>query len=325
MKDFAGKLAVITGAGTGMGRELARLLAHDGCHVALCDVQLDKLDETRALCADGAPSGTRVTVSQCDVADERSVEAFRDDVKQKHATEHINLLFNNAGIGGGGSFLRDSRKDWDRTFAVCWNGVYFCTRAFMPLLVASDEGHLVNTSSVNGFWACLGAGQAHTAYSSAKFAVKGFSEALVVDLRLNAPHVKVSLVMPGHIGTSIFENSQRLLHDRPIAEMNAQDLAPFRASLERQGIAADAIPDEALRAGMQQFADAFRDHAPTTAAAAAQMILDGVRAERWRILLGEDAQLLDTSVRNAPERAYDKDFTAELAQRGLFGGLGVRR
>src|SRR5204862_7980611 len=85
-----------------------------------------------------------------------------------------------------------------------------CTRAFAPLLVASDAGYLVNTSSVNGFWASLGPGIPHTAYSAAKFAVKGFTEALITDFRINAPHVKVAVVMPGHIGTDIVTNSMRV-------------------------------------------------------------------------------------------------------------------
>ena len=84
----------------------------------------------------------------------------------------------------------------------------------MPLLVASDDGYLVNTSSVNGFWASLGPGNPHTAYSAAKFAVKGFSEALIEDFRVNAPHVKVAVVMPGHIGTDIVSNSRRVLGGR---------------------------------------------------------------------------------------------------------------
>ena len=94
-------------------------------------------------------------------------------------------------------------------FAVCWGGVYWGTRAFLPLLAASDEGHLINTSSVNGFWAALGPDRPHTAYSSAKFAVKGFTEALITDLRVHAPHVGVSLVMPGHVGTGIVRSSIR--------------------------------------------------------------------------------------------------------------------
>ena len=97
---------------------------------------------------------------------------------KQHETDHINLLFNNAGIGGGGSFLTGDREEWDRTLRRLLGRRLQRRRAFVPLLVASDEGYLVNTSSVNGFWASLGPGIPHTAYSAAKFAVKGFSEAL---------------------------------------------------------------------------------------------------------------------------------------------------
>lgn len=320
MRDFAGKLAVITGAGTGMGRELARQLASEGCHLALCDVLMDNLEKTLELSTAQAPAGTRITISKCDVANERSVEAFRDDVKRRHETDHVNLLFNNAGIGGGGSFIKESREDWDRTFAVCWHGVYFCTRAFMPLLIASDAGHLVNTSSVNGFWACLGPSYPQSAYAAAKFAVKGFTEALIVDTRVNAPHVKISLVMPGHIGTPIFDNSQRLLRNRSVADMNGADLAPFRASLKHQGIAADEISDELMKLGIQRFADEFRDNAPTSATDAAKMILDGVRTDQWRILLGRDAHALDAAVRANPEQAYEESFHTKLVQEGHMRG-----
>jgi len=200
MNDFRGKVAVVTGGGTGMGRELTVQLAAAGCHVALCDVSSESMAETKQLAEAAATAGAAVSTHVCDVSDEGQVVAFRDAVRARHPA--INLLFNNAGIGGGGSFVNDDRAEWDKTFGVCWSGVYFCTRAFLPLLVASSEGYIVNTSSVNGFWACLGPDTAHTAYSAAKFAVKRFSEALLVDLRLNAPHVKVAVVMPGHVGTS---------------------------------------------------------------------------------------------------------------------------
>jgi NAD(P)-dependent dehydrogenase (short-subunit alcohol dehydrogenase family) len=91
----------------------------------------------------------------------------------QHETDDVKLLFNNAGIGGGYSFLTGSRDAWDKTFAVCWGGVYNSTRAFADLVVASDEGYVINTSSTNGFWASLGPGIPHRAYSTAKFAVKG--------------------------------------------------------------------------------------------------------------------------------------------------------
>src|SRR5688572_32849754 len=196
MKDFRGKLAAITGGGTGMGRELARQLAGAGCRVALCDVSPEHMAETKALCEQAGPAGLRVTTHLCDVSDEAQVLAFRDAVMREHATDHVHLVFNNAGIAGGGSVLADPRDERERTFGVCWYGVYYGTRAFLPLLVGAREGWLVNTSSVNGFWASLGPGIPHTAYSAAKFAVKGFTEALINDLRMNAPHVGVSLVMP---------------------------------------------------------------------------------------------------------------------------------
>jgi NAD(P)-dependent dehydrogenase (short-subunit alcohol dehydrogenase family) len=321
LKQFGGRIAVVTGGGTGMGRELAKQLAAEGCHVAMCDVSAEHMEETQAACKRIAPAGTRVTTHSCDVSEEAQVVAFRDAVKRSHATECIHLLFNNAGIGGGGSMLTDERDEWDKTFAVCWNGVYYCTRAFLPLLVAAPEAHLVNTSSVNGFWASLGPGTPHTAYSAAKFAVKGFSEALIGDLRLNAPHVKVSVVMPGHVGTSIVINSGVVLGRPSPKEMTGEDLQRVRERLARQGLPVDGASDDQLRAGLEMMAVAFRDLAPLTAAAAATQILDGVREERWRILVGEDAVALDRLVRESPEAAYEPAFSERLRREGFFGGL----
>jgi NAD(P)-dependent dehydrogenase (short-subunit alcohol dehydrogenase family) len=317
MKDFRGKLAVITGGGTGMGRDLALQLTAAGCHVAMCDVSAENMAETKRLCEAGAP-GVRVTTHLCDVSDERQVTAFRDAVTAQHATTSINLLFNNAGIGGGGSFLNDDRAEWDKTFGVCWSGVYYCTRAFLPLLVASTEGYIVNTSSVNGFWACLGPDTAHTAYSSAKFAVKGFSEALLVELRLNAPHVKVAVVMPGHIGTSIVINTNKVLGKPGALEMSAKDVATVRDMLVKRGFPVGNLDDDALRAVAHQFAIGFRDNAPTTAAQAATIILDGVRNDAWRILVGDDAHALDREVRASPETAYERSFVERLQAQGFL-------
>ncbi len=311
MKRFDGKLAVITGGGSGMGRELANQLANEGCHVALCDVSEESMAQTKSLALGRAPAGVRVTTFLADVSEERQVNAFRDAVAEGHKTKQIDLLFNNAGIGGGGSFVRDDREEWDKTFAVCWNGVYFCTRAFLPMLLASPAAHLINTSSVNGFWASLGPRSAHTAYSAAKFAVKGFTEALVNDFRNNAPHIKVSLVMPGHIGTGIVINSSRILGRDP-KEMTDEQLADTRERMERMGLPVGGASDEQLRQGLQQLGEAFRDGAPMTAAEAATIILDGVREERWRILVGKDAEALDRLVREAPGEAYEASFMERL-------------
>src|SRR3954454_2437939 len=222
-----------------MGRELVVQLAGEGCSVAACDVNLDTLEETARLAEKAASAGTRITTHQCDVGDEAQVNRFRDEVLARHETDHVNLLFNNAGIGGGGSFVTGGRAEWERTFGICWGGVYLCSRAFVPLLVASDEGYLVNTSSLNGFWASLGPGVPHTAYSAAKFAVKGFSEALIEDFRVNAPHVKVAVVMPGHICTDIVTNSRRV-HGGPEPEaMSRDDLDQARANMKRRGMPAE--------------------------------------------------------------------------------------
>jgi hypothetical protein len=171
---------------------------------------------------------------------------------------------------------------------------------------------------VNGVWACLGPDTAHTAYSAAKFAVKGFSEALVVDLRLNAPHVKVAVVMPGHIGTSIIINSNKVLGKPGALEMPAKDVAVMRDMLVKRGLPVGNLDDDALRALAHQFAIAFRDAAPTTAAQAARVILDGVRNDAWRILVGEDAHALDRQVRSTPETAYDRSFVEAMQAQGFL-------
>ncbi len=318
MKHFQGKIAVVTGGGTGMGRELVKQLAAEGCHVALCDVSDENMAVTRAESLAGAPAGTRVSTHRCDVSSEPEILAFRDAVRAEHATDRVHLLFNNAGIGGGGSLFADDRGDWERTFAVDWWGVYYGTRAFLQMLVASDEACIVNTSSVNGFWASLGPGTSHTAYSAAKFAVKGFTEALITDLRIHAPHVKVSLVMPGHIGTSIFFNTATVLGRPSPKEMTAEDLRPLR---ERFGAAAGALSDDQLRAIVQQIGEHFRDNAPTSAAQASTIILDGVRNDVWRILVGADAIALDALVRAAPEQAYEAAFMEQLQKQGFFAGV----
>ncbi|HIF98696.1 MAG TPA: SDR family oxidoreductase [Myxococcales bacterium] len=311
MKKFEGKIAVVTGGGSGMGRELCLQLASEGCHVALCDVSPEALEQTQALCVEAAPAGTRITTFEADVSDEAKVLAFRDSVVEAHKTDHIHLLFNNAGIGAGGSFVVDDREEWEKTFAVCWNGVYYCSRAFVPLLVASPEGHLINTSSVNGFWASLGPQSAHSAYSSAKFAVKGFTEALINDFRIHAPHVGVSLVMPGHIGTSIVINSGRFLGREP-KQIPDEELVAVRDRMERMGFEVGGATNDDIRNALQARAESFRDEAPMTASEAATVILDGVRSQTWRILVGQDAVALDRLVRENPEGAYEPAFMERL-------------
>ena len=317
MDSFSGKLAVVTGGGSGMGRELVRQLAAEGCSVAACDRNADSVGQAAAMAQDGAPAGVRVTSHACDVSDEAQVLRFRDELLQEHNSDHVDLVFNNAGTGGGESFVKSGREVWEQVFATDWWGVYYCARAFLPLLVASGDGVLVNTSSVNGLWAALGPGMPNSAYATAKFAVRGFSESLIEDLRSNAPQVRVAVVMPGHVGTDIIANSMRargLPEPAQMSDAQIEELIPRDAQdgLTEAGLLAkDATADDLRQLLVRMNAD-FRDKAPLSAAAAATIILDGVRSGAWRILVGEDAKKIDEMVRATPEDAYN---WAELTRR----------
>jgi NAD(P)-dependent dehydrogenase (short-subunit alcohol dehydrogenase family) len=275
MESILGKLAIVTGGGSGIGRELVRQLAAQGCSVAACDLNADTLGETRALAEAGATSNARVSDHVCDVSVEAAVLRFRDAALTAHGARRVDLVFANAAIWAGQSFVTDPRELWERVFAVDWWGVYHTARAFLPLLIASPEGVLVNISSVNGFYATLGPNWPNSAYSTAKFAVKGFTESLIEDLRVNAPHVRVALAMPNHVATDIMVNSVRALGGDPGSEEVVKANAEFRAS------------------------------ATVTAAQAATAIISGVKAGTWRIVIGDDGRSLDEFVRASPELTYD--------------------
>jgi NAD(P)-dependent dehydrogenase (short-subunit alcohol dehydrogenase family) len=315
MKDFSGRIAVVTGGGSGMGRELVRRLVAEGCHVAMCDVAMPGMAETQRQCAAaGLPQGLRVSAHLADVSSEADVTRLRDEVAERHATDRLHLLFNNAGIGGGGSMIANRRDEWERTFDICWGGVYRATRAFLPMLQRADQAHIVNTSSMNGFWASIGPSAPHTAYSAAKFAVRGFTEALITDLRLNAPHIKASVVIPGHVGTGFRVNSLKVQTGNQSDEPDAAQIAQARARLASMGRDHSALSDEEIKAMLAERARRFQTEAPTTAAEAARIILDGVKADRWRILVGADAELMDRMVREDPEQAYEEPFFARFAR-----------
>ena len=306
MRDFTGRLAVITGGGDGMGRELARQLAAQGCSVAICDVSRPAMAETIALIeTDGPPRSVRVTAHVADVSVEADIVKFRSEVAAQHGSNCIHLLFNNAGIGAGGSLFTDSREAWDRTFNVCWGGVYMGVRTFLPMLQAADRAHIVNTSSVNGLWGSLGPNVPHTAYVAAKFAVRGFTEALITDLKVNAPHITCSVAMPGHVGTPIMRNTRKVLSGREDA---TPDLAAAKARVARMGHDPDQFAPAELLDLIAEQQRRFEEDAPTTAADAAAAILEGVKAGRWRILVGDDAHGIDRLVRDDPEAAYDASF-----------------
>src|SRR3984957_14722154 len=302
-----------------MGRELVLQLAAQGCSVAACDLNADAVAATAASAV--AP-GVLVTGHACDVSDEAQVVRFRDELLAEHGRDHVDVVFSNAGAGGGESFVTSRREVWERTFAIDWWGVYYCARVFLPLLIASGDGILVNTSSVNGFWASLGPGVPPNAYSAAKFAVRGFTEALIEDLRTNAPGVRAVLVLPGHVGTNIITNSLRargLPEPAQLSDAQAAELIPpgARDALIKAGALPEGAAAEDLRQLLVRANADFRDKAPVSAARAATIILDGVRAGTWRILIGEDAKMIDAAVRARPEATYDyAELFAGLTGRG---------
>jgi NAD(P)-dependent dehydrogenase (short-subunit alcohol dehydrogenase family) len=322
MKELSGRTAVVTGGGSGMGRELVRGLIAEGCNVAMCDVSIRGLAETERLCSEiRKPQGVRITSHVADVSNESDVNRLCEELKAQHETDRIHLLFNNAGISGGGSLVANSREEWERTFNICWGGVYLCTRVFLPLLRAADEAHVVNTSSINGFWASVGPDVPHTSYSAAKFAVKGFTEALIADFRINAPHIKVSVVMPGHIGTGIRVNSLKVQAGSDADAPDGKQIAMARARLQSMGQDTATLSDDDIASLLAERARRFLADAPTSAAEAAAIILDGVKADRLRILVGRDAHLIDGMVRADPDHAYDEDFYERFAaEAGWYPG-----
>ncbi len=262
---FENRIAVITGAASGIGRELMLHLVRRGVHVAACDIDRDRL-ESAVRKARASNPDLRVTAHVHDISDEKSVIRFAKEVAREHASDAISFLFNNAGVVGGGSFVVGPRDEWERTFEVSWFGTYYCTRAFLPLLIASDQGVIVNISSISGIWASLGAGSPHTAYSSAKFAVRGFTESLIIDLRAHAPHVSAVLVMPGHVRTGM-----------------------------------PAPP----RSWRRVFNSLFANYQPVSSKQAAEAILSAVTKGEWRVVIGEDAEAVDARVRKDPWTVYD--------------------
>lgn len=307
MMTFQDRIAVVTGGGSGMGRELARQLAMRGAHVAICDVSEEAMRETQATCAKDSPT-RRVSIHVANVARQADVEAFRDGVMAAHGTECVHLLFNNAGIGGGFSFVTSDRAQWERTFDICWGGVYLTTRAFFPLLLKADAGHISNTSSIMGFWATNGENVPASAYAAAKFAVRGFTESLITDLRVNAPHITASVIMPGRTATSILVNTQKIQSGDASGKLGPADLALWRTRL---GMAADST-DAEVQAAWNLWSKRPPMAAPTSAAEAARIILDAVAEGSWRIFIGEDARYVDEQVRLTPESAYEPAFVANL-------------
>jgi NADP-dependent 3-hydroxy acid dehydrogenase YdfG len=249
MDSFEGRVAAITGAGSGIGRALARQLAASGAHLALSDINDTGLAETVTLCEG---SGVKVTSSHLDVADRAAVYAWADTVVAEHGK--VNLIFNNAGVALGSTVEHMAYEDVEWLMGINFWGVVYGTKAFLPHLKAAGEGHVVNMSSVFGLVAI----PSQSAYNAAKFAVRGFTDALRLELDIEGCGVSCTTVHPGGIKTN--------------------------------SVAAVAGDPEKARRD-------FEKNLITTPEKAARQILAAVRQDKRRALVGPDAKLIDLASR----------------------------
>ena len=277
MKSFESKVAAITGAASGIGRELAIELARRKCHVAVSDINEDGLQQT----VDQArPFGVRVTSHTVDVADREAVYAWANQVTSDHG--QVNLIFNNAGVALGSTVEKMSYEDFEWLMGINFWGVVHGTKAFLPHLKASGEGHVINVSSVFG----LAGIPSQSAYNSAKFAVRGFTESLRQELEIMECGVSATSVHPGGIKTGIARSSRM---DSSVRDLGIDDTTA-KEKFEKGFITA---PDKAAR-----------------------VILAGVRANKRRVLIGPDARVYDWMVRLLPSgyQSIAKRYTKLVAK-----------
>lgn len=263
MSEVRGKVAVVTGAGSGIGREIAFELARRGARLAVSDVDelglADTADRLRAL-------GAQVHSAGLDVSDRQAVQAYAASVAAHFGVVH--QVYNNAGIAAGGAVADNDWETYERVLGVNLFGVIHGSKAFLPHLIASGDGHLVNVSSLNGIM-----GQPRsTAYCASKFGVRGFTESLRGEMLLAGHPVKVTVVHPGGVRTNIA--SAGLADARRRGEVTAEDEARVRTYNEKL-----------LKMPPLQ---------------AARIVVDGVEAGKERVLVGNDAKLVDLMVRLLP-------------------------
>jgi NAD(P)-dependent dehydrogenase (short-subunit alcohol dehydrogenase family) len=257
MTAVDGRVAAITGAGSGIGRALAVALSRRGCRLALGDVDETGLADTVALVAD---AGVAVTARHVDVADRAAVERWADDTAAEHGA--VNLVFNNAGVALGAPVSTMAYDDFHWLMDINFWGVVHGTKGFLPHLERSGAGHIVNISSVFGL---LGI-PTQSAYNAAKFAVRGFTEALRIELDTAGNGVTATTVHPGGIKTNIVRNARFAEPDGDRDEMAAR----------------------------------FDSLARTTPDRAAAVIVRAVEKNKRRVMVGPDAHVFDLAARLPP-------------------------
>lgn len=258
MKSFSNKVAVITGAGSGMGRALAIELAKQNCAVAISDVSEQALQETAAMLEQYQ---VKVSCEILDVSDRSAMERYAKDMFEAHG--QINLVFNNAGVSVTDSAEHMSYQDFEWLMNINFWGVVYGTKSFLPYLQKADEGHIINTSSIFGILSF----PSQSAYNASKFAVRGYTESLRQEL--NDSHINVSCVHPGKVETNIINKSRYTVADNE---------APTK----------------------QEMTEMFDSMPGLTSVEAALVILNGVKGNKYRIMVGRDARFLALIARIAP-------------------------
>ncbi|WP_442767889.1 SDR family NAD(P)-dependent oxidoreductase [Acinetobacter bohemicus] len=261
MKNFKNKVAAITGAGSGIGQQLAVLLAKQGCHLSLSDVNAEGLAQTVELLE---KSNVRVTTQKLDVADRDAMKLWAADTVQNHGS--VNMIFNNAGVALGSTVEGASYEELEWIVNINFWGVVYGTKEFLPLIKKSGEGHIINISSLFG----LTAQPTQSAYNATKFAVRGFTESLRQELDIENCGVSALCVHPGGIRTNI-ANAAKMNDSLRALGMNPEKSAKTFNKLLR------CPPEEAAR-----------------------QILDAVQKDKRRLLIGNDAKTLDLIQRVLP-------------------------
>lgn len=270
MKNLQGKVAAITGAGSGIGQALALFLAKQGCHLALSDINQEGLDDTQTKLSSYSIKVTRQILN---VADEQAVFAWADQVEKDHGK--VNLIFNNAGVALSGTVSGLSLDEYRWIMDINFWGVVYGTKAFLPKLEASGDGHVVNISSIFG----LTSQPLMSGYNASKFAIRGFTESLRQDLELIGSKVSATCVHPGCVKTNIAQ------------------AARISASVK-----------ESIGVDNEDTVKDFERLFISTPESTARTIVNGVLKNKRRILTGPDAIVFDLIVRLMPS-TYQWLFT----------------
>ena len=278
MKSFKDKVAVITGAGSGMGRYLAVLLAKDGADVSVCDVNEETLNETVEMLR---KYNVSVSSHILDVSDKEAIEALPEKVIEQHGK--VDMVFNNAGVTTGTHFKDMDEDNWDWVMGINFDGVINSTRAFIPHMVDSPEAAIVNTSSIFGMVAVPG----QTVYHATKFAVRGFTESLAMEMKETNPNLQIHCVHPGHIGTNIAAD----------ARFDEENFNQDETQVSNSIFTRNAPKSQ------KEMGDLFREGGMHPSKAA-EIILNGVKKNKTRIFIGLDAKLLDLSQRIFPKHYH---------------------